>query len=131
MLFPKKTKFKKLQKGKIPNKIISKKEYISYGSFAYKALNFALLNSNQIELIKRLVTKRIKKEGKVWLRIFPHLPKTRKPIEIRMGKGKGNVSEWLAKIPQGKILFEIDGISKKLAKEIYNEIRKKIPIKII
>lgn len=130
MIFPKKTKYKKVQKGSLPNKIISTKDNLTFGTFGFKAINWGLLNSIQIELIKRLITKRIKKTGKVWIKIFPHIPKTKKPIEIRMGKGKGSVHEWLSKIPQGTILVELDGITKKLATEIYNEVRKKLPIKI-
>lgn len=125
---PRKVKFRKVQKGPIPNRILSKSENIIYGSFAFKAEDFGILTAKQLESARKVIMKKIKKKGKLWIRVFPHLPKTKKPVEVRMGKGKGAVDIWIAKIRPGTILYEIEGISLKLAKEIFYASCQKLPI---
>jgi len=126
---PRKFKYKKMQKGNIPNKILSSINKINYGSFAFKATDFGILTSKQIEAAQKVISKKIKKKGKLWIRVFPHLPKTKKPVEVRMGKGKGSVDIWIAKIYPGTILYEIEGISLKLAQEIFKESSQKLSLK--
>ena len=130
LLFPRKTKYKKTQKGNLPNTVLSNKQTIVFGSIAFQTQTFGLLTNKQIESARKVIMKKIKKQGKLWIRIFPHTPKTKKPIEVRMGKGKGSVEMWIAKIQPGLILYEIEGISLKLAKEIYSELKQKLPIKL-
>lgn len=129
LIAPRKYKYKKMQKGNIPNKIISSINKINYGSFAFKAIDFGILTNKQIEAAQKVISKKIKKKGKLWVRIFPHLPKTKKPVEVRMGKGKGSVDIWIAKIYPGTILYEIEGIPLKLAQEIFNESTQKLSLK--
>lgn len=126
---PRKSKYKKVQKGNIPNKIISSTAIITYGSFAIRAIDFGILTNKQIEAAQKVISKKIKKKGKLWIRIFPHLPKTKKPVEVRMGKGKGSVDTWISKIYPGTILYEIEGISIKLAQEIFQESVQKLSLK--
>lgn len=126
---PRKSKYKKVQKGNIPNKIISSMDNLNYGSFALKAVDFGILTSKQIDAAQKVISKKIKKKGKLWIRIFPHLPRTKKPVEVRMGKGKGSVDTWVSKIYPGTILYEIEGITLKLAQEIFQESTQKLSIK--
>jgi large subunit ribosomal protein L16 len=127
---PRKTKFRKMQKGSIPNKLLSNAENIVYGNYAFKATTFGIISNKQLEAARRVIMKKIKKQGKLWIRVFTHLPKTKKPVEVRMGKGKGSVDSWIVKIKPGTILYEIDGISLKLAQELFNESTQKLPIKL-
>lgn len=129
VLIPRKTKYKKNQKGILPNKMPSKNNDIKFGTFGLKTIEFGILTSNQIESARRTILKRIKKKGKLWSCIFTHLPKTQKPVEVRMGKGKGSVSTWIAKVKPGIILYEIEGISYKNAYEIFKLCSQKLPIK--
>lgn len=126
---PRKTKYKKAQKGALPNKILSHAAELAYGTYALKAIDFGILTSNQIEAAQKVILKKIKKKGKLWTCIFPHLPKTKKPVEVRMGKGKGSVDLWISKVMPGTILYEIEGISFKTAQEILNESSQKLSIK--
>jgi len=130
LLTPRKTKYKKTQKGTLPNKLLSNSEQIAFGNFAFKSINFGILTNKQIESARRVIMKKIKKQGKLWVRIFTHLPKTKKPVEVRMGKGKGSVDSWITKIKPGTILYEIDGISLKLAQELFKESTQKLPLKL-
>lgn len=130
LLTPRKTKYKKSQKGSLPNKILSSSKNLAYGNFAFKASNFGILTNKQIEAARRVIMKKIKKQGKLWVRVFTHLPKSKKPVEVRMGKGKGSIDSWVAKIKPGTILYEIDGISLKLAQELFYESAQKLPLKI-
>ncbi len=128
LLTPRKTKYKKSQKGSIPNKILSNSKHLAYGNFAFKASNFGILTNKQIEAARRVIMKKIKKQGKLWVRIFTHIPKSKKPVEVRMGKGKGSIDDWITKIKPGTILYEIDGISLKLAQELFYESAQKLPL---
>lgn len=130
LLSPRKSKFKKVQKGTLPNQMLANSAQIVSGKFALKALEFGLLTGIQLEAARRVMMKKIKKKGKVWIKVFPHIPKTKKPIEVRMGKGKGAVDTWVAKVRPGMILYEIEGISVKLATEIFELSAHKLPILI-
>ena len=107
MLQPKKTKFRKQQKGKLRG-IATSGTRVSFGEFGLKALTRGRVTARQIEAARRAMTRHIKRGGRVWIRIFPDVPVTKKPIEVRMGKGKGNVEYWVAKIQPGKVLYEKD-----------------------
>lgn len=128
MLFPKKTKFKKQFKGLIKKKTYRSNKII-FGTYALKALEETRLTSKQIESAKNSISKKMKKIGFIWVRIFPDVPVTLKPIEIRMGKGKGSVSLWVSKIRKGQILYEIGGISLKNAQTALKTGSNKLPIK--
>jgi large subunit ribosomal protein L16 len=128
MLSPNKTKYKKNFKSKLIGKT-SKGSKILYGKYAIKALKEIRLTSNQIESARRIITRKMKRLGFLWIRIFPDIPVTKKPTENRMGKGKGSVSFFIAKIKKGQILFEISGFSFEESKKILKSGSKKLPIK--
>ena len=128
MLFPKKTKYKKQFKGKLIGKTI-KGNKIIYGKYAIKVLETVRLTSKQIESARRIITKKMKKLGFLWIRIFPDTPVTSKPTENRMGKGKGSVSLWVSKVKKGQVLYEISGISLDKAKKILKAGSNKLPVK--
>lgn len=129
MLQPKKTKFRKQQKGKIKGNTKRGAE-IAFGSFALKALEPALLTGRQIEAARQAVTRYMKREGQLWIRIFPDKPITKKPNEVRMGKGKGAPEYFVARIAPGRILFEADGVSEEIAKEALRLAAQKLPIAV-
>nr|YP_010394646.1 ribosomal protein L16 [Plasmopara halstedii]DAZ89083.1 TPA_asm: ribosomal protein L16 [Plasmopara halstedii] len=129
MLFPKKTKYKKKFKGKLIGKT-QKGNIIIYGKYAIKALQETRLTSKQIESARQTIVRKMKKLGFLWVRIFPDIPVTTKPTENRMGKGKGSVSFWVAKIKKGQILYEISGIPLESAKKILKAGASKLPTKI-
>lgn len=129
MLFPKKTKHKKQFKCKLNNKKISLHHKMIYGQYALKSLEETRLTAKQIEATRRIIVRKMRRLGFLWIRVFPNIPITSKPIESRMGKGKGSVSFWVAKIKKGQILYEISGISFEIAKQVLNSGSKKLPIK--
>lgn len=128
MLQPKRTKHRKAQKGRI-REVAKRGSSISFGSFALKALEPIWLTNRQIEAARQAMTRAMKREGNVWIRIFPDKPVTRKPLEVRMGKGKGNPEFWAAVVEPGRILFEADGVSLQVAKEALELAAQKLPIK--
>lgn len=128
MLLPKKTKYKKQFKGKLIGKT-SKGFNIIFGNYAIKALKETRLNSNQIEAARRVITRKMKRLGFLWIRIFSDIPVTKKPTENRMGKGKGAVSFFIAKVKKGQILFEISGFSLEDSKKILKAGSNKLPVK--
>lgn len=128
MLMPKRVKFRKQQRGKRRGKAY-RGSTISFGSFAIKALEPAWITSRQIEAARVAVTRRMKRDGKVWIRIFPDKPVSKKPLETRMGKGKGAPEFWVAVVKPGRIMFEVDGVSKELAYEALKLASYKLPIK--
>ena len=128
MLQPKRTKFRKMQKGRVKG-IAQRGHTISFGSFGLKALEPGWITSRQIEAARVAVTRAMKREGPVWIRIFPDKPITKKPAEVRMGKGKGAPEYWVAVVKPGTILFESGGASKKLAQESMRLAAQKLPIK--
>ena len=129
MLQPKKTKFRKQQKGKGTFKGIAHKGgTMEFGSFAIKSLQLTWINSKQIEAARVAVTRYMKREGQIWIRIFPDKPVTRKPAEVRMGKGKGAVEYWVAVVKPGKIMFEVGGVPYEVAKEALRLAAQKLPV---
>ena len=128
MLQPKRSKFRKQQKGRI-REVAKRGNSISFGSFALKAMEPIWLNNRQIESARQAMTRAMKREGSVWIRIFPDKIITRKPAEVRMGKGKGNPEFWAAVVEPGRILFEVDGVTEEVAKEAMGLADQKLPIK--
>jgi large subunit ribosomal protein L16 len=128
MLQPKRTKYRKAFKGRISGN--SKGGYsLSFGSYGLKALEPERVTSRQIEATRRAVTREMKRQGKVWIRIFPDTPVTAKPIEVRMGKGKGSVDRWVARVAPGRILFEIEGVPEEVALQALKLGAAKLPVK--
>ena len=128
MLQPKRTKFRKMQKGRMKGNA-QRGSQIAFGSFAIKALEECWMTARQIEAARIAVTRYMKREGQVWIRVFPDKPVTKKPAEVRMGKGKGAPELWVAIVKPGKIIFEIDGVSTDIAKEALRLAAQKLPIK--
>tara|TARA_B100000212_G_scaffold336222_1_gene309276 strand:+ start:370 stop:783 length:414 start_codon:yes stop_codon:yes gene_type:complete len=127
MLQPKKTKYRKQQKGKLRGFATSGAK-VSFGEYGLKALTRGRVTARQIEAARRAMTRHIKRGGKVWIRIFPDVPITKKPVEVRMGKGKGNVEYWVAKIQPGKVLYEMEGVTEEVAREAFRLAAAKLPI---
>ena len=128
MLQPKRSKFRKQQKGRI-REVAKRGNTISFGTFALKSLEPIWLNNRQIESARQAMTRAMKREGSVWIRIFPDKIITRKPAEVRMGKGKGNPEFWAAVVEPGRIIFEVDGVTEEVAKEAMHLAAQKLPIK--
>jgi large subunit ribosomal protein L16 len=130
MLSPKRVKYRKVQKNKGNMKGLSYRgNQISFGSFAIKTLDSGWLTSRQIEAARIAVTRYMKREGQIWIRIFPDKPLTKKPAEVRMGKGKGSPELWVAPIKPGRILFEAEGVPLEVAKEALRLAAQKLPVK--
>jgi len=128
MLQPKRTKFRKRQKGRVRG-IAGRGHEIAFGSFAIKSLEIGWITSRQIEASRIAITRAMKREGQVWIRIFPDKPVTKKPAEVRMGKGKGSPEYWVAPVKPGTILFESDGVNIDLARESLRLASQKLPVK--
>ena len=128
MLMPKRTKFRKVQKGRnrglaqVGNKV-------SFGDFGLKAMERGRMTSRQIEAGRRVMTRHVKRGAKIWIRVFPDKPITNKPLEVRMGKGKGSVEYWVCQIQPGRVLYEIQGVEEKLAREAFALAAAKLPFK--
>jgi len=130
MLAPKKTKYRKSQKGRKRTKgMSSRRTTISFGDFGLKTIETKWITDRQIEAARRVITKVIKKGGKIWLRIFPDKPVTQKSPEVPMGGGKGSVDHWVAPVKAGTIIFEITGIEENLAREAFRLAASKLPVK--
>ncbi len=128
MLQPRRTKFRKMQKGRIKG-IAQRGHEIAFGSFAIKSLEIGRVTARQIESARIAVTRAMKREGQVWIRIFPDKPITKKPAEVRMGKGKGAPEYWVARVKPGTILFESTGVPLALAQEALRLAAQKLPLK--
>ncbi len=128
MLQPKKTKFRKQQKGKNRG-LATVGNKVSFGDYALKATTRGRITARQIEAARRTITRHIKRGGKLWIRVFPDKPITKKPLEVRQGKGKGNVEYWVALILPGRVLYEIEGIPEDLAREAFTLAAAKLPVK--
>lgn len=128
MLQPKRTKHRKAQKGRI-RKVAKRGTTLSFGSYGLKSLDAIWLTNRQIEAARQALTRAMKREGNVWIRVFPDKPITRKPLEVRMGKGKGNPEFWAAVVEPGRIIFECDGVSEQTAQEAMHLAAQKLPIK--
>ena len=127
MLQPKRSKHRKMQKGRMKGDT-KRGATISFGTFGLKALDSVWLTNRQIESARQALTRHMKREGNVWIRIFPDKPITKKPAEVRMGKGKGNPEYWAAVVQSGRIIFEADGVSLQVAKEAFELAAQKLPI---
>lgn len=128
MLQPKRTKFRKMHKGRIKGTAKGGTS-LTFGAYGLKALEPERVTSRQIEATRRAITRHMKRAGRVWIRIFPDVPVTKKPTEVRMGKGKGSVEFWAAKVKPGRIMFEIDGVSDAVARQALTLGAAKLPIK--
>ncbi|MEC8000636.1 MAG: 50S ribosomal protein L16 [Pseudomonadota bacterium] len=126
MLQPKRMKFRKMQKGR--NRGLAERgSKVSFGEYALKATGRGRITARQIEAARRTMTRHIKRGGKIWIRIFPDKPITGKPLEVRQGKGKGNVEYWVCQIQPGKVLYEMEGVSEELAREAFALAAAKLP----
>ncbi len=128
MLSPKRTKFRKQHKGRIHGEAKGGSD-LNFGSYGLKAMEPDRINARQIEAARRAMTRHMKRQGRVWIRIFPDVPITQKPIEVRMGKGKGSPEYWAARVKPGRIMFEIDGVSEPVAREALRLAAMKMSVK--
>ena len=127
MLQPKRTKFRKVQKGRNTG-LAHRGSSVSFGTIALKSIERGQMTARQIEAARRTISRRIKRGGKIFIRVFPDKPITSKPLEVRMGKGKGSVEYWVAQIQPGKVLYEIEGVSEELAREAFALAAAKLPL---
>ncbi|OBT16714.1 50S ribosomal protein L16 [Vibrio sp. UCD-FRSSP16_10] len=127
MLQPKRTKFRKVQTGR--NRGLAKGTEVSFGEFGLKAVGRGRITARQIEAARRAMTRHVKRQGQIWIRIFPDKPITEKPLEVRQGKGKGNVEYWVAQVQPGKVMYEMNGVPEELAREAFRLAACKLPIK--
>jgi large subunit ribosomal protein L16 len=127
MLQPKRTKFRKQHKGRNTG-LATSGNRVSFGEYALKATSRGRMTARQIEAARRAITRFVKRGGKIWIRIFPDVPITKKPLEVRMGSGKGNVEYWVAKIQPGRVLYEIEGVSEEVAREAFKLAAAKLPV---
>lgn len=127
MLQPKRTKFRKQHKGRNRGLAFAGSN-VSFGEFGLKSTGRGRITARQIEAARRAITRHVKRGGKIWIRVFPDKPITKKPLEVRQGKGKGNVEYWVAQIQPGRMLYEIEGISEELAREAFALASAKLPV---
>ncbi len=130
MLQPKRTKFRKQQKGRNRGLAFNGNK-VSFGEYGLRAETRGRITARQIEAARRAMTRYVKRGGKIWIRIFPDVPVTKKPLEVRQGKGKGNVEYWVAKIQPGKMLYEMEGVDEQVAREAFRLADAKLPIKTV
>lgn len=128
MLQPKRTKFRKQQKGR-NNGVAVRGSSVSFGEYGLKCTGRGRITARQIEAARRTITRHVKRTGKMWIRIFPDKPISKKPLEVRMGKGKGSVELWVAQVKPGTMLYEIQGVSEELAREAFSLAAAKLPVK--
>src|SRR4030088_3270282 len=128
MLIPNRTKFRKVRKGRIRG-VATSGNYIAFGDYALQAQGHERISSRQIEAARQAMTRSIKRGGKIWIRIFPHTPVTRKPLDVKMGSGKGNPEFYVAKVKPGTVLFEMQGVAEEVAREAMRLAANKLPIK--
>jgi large subunit ribosomal protein L16 len=128
MLLPNRTKFRKVRKGKIRG-VATSGNYIAFGDYALQAQGQERITSRQIEASRQAMTRHIKRGGKIWIRIFPHTPVTRKPLDVKMGSGKGSPEFFVAKVRPGTILFEMQGVTEEVAREAMRLAAHKLPVK--
>jgi large subunit ribosomal protein L16 len=127
MLQPKRTKFRKQHKGK--NRGLAQSgNSVAFGEFGLKATQRARVTARQIEAARRAMTRFVKRGGKIWIRVFPDVPISKKPLEVRMGNGKGNVEYWVAKIQPGRVLYEMEGVTEAVAREAFRLAAAKLPV---
>jgi large subunit ribosomal protein L16 len=126
MLQPKRTKFRKQHKGSNRG-LAHRGSTVSFGEFALKAVGRGRMTARQIESARRAITRRVRRGGQIWIRVFPDKPITQKPLEVRQGKGKGNVEYWVAQIKPGKVLYEMEGVSEEVARDAFRLAAAKLP----
>jgi len=130
MLQPKRTRFRKQQKGR--NRGFAQRgNVVSFGEYGLKAVTRGQLTARQIEAARRAMTRHVKRGGKIWIRVFPDKPITKKPLEVRQGKGKGNVEYWVAQIQPGRLLYEMAGVSEDIAREAFRRAAAKLPVQTV
>lgn len=129
MLQPKRTKFRKQMKGRMTGKAYRGSD-VSFGDYALQATECGRLTARQIEAARMAIQRKVKRQGKLFIRVFPDKPLTKKPLETRMGKGKGSVEAWVANVKPGKVLYEIEGISEELAREAFRVAGHKLPVSV-
>ena len=128
MLLPKNTKYRKIRKGR-NNGVASRCNYVAFGDYGLQSLSNERINSRQIESARQAMTRYIKRGGKIWIRIFPHIAVTRKPQDVKMGSGKGNPEFFVAKVKAGPVMFEMNGVSEEVAREAMRLASHKLPVK--
>jgi large subunit ribosomal protein L16 len=128
MMQPKRTKFRKQMKGRNRGLALNGNK-VSFGEFGLKSAEWGRLTARQIEAARRVITRYVKKGGKMWIRVFPDAPVTKKPLEVRMGSGKGNVEYWVAKVQPGKMIYELEGVTEAEAREAFTLAAAKLPVK--
>ena len=126
MLQPKRMKFRKMHKGR--NRGFAAGDSVSFGTYGLKSVGRGRMTARQIEAARRAMTRAVKRQGKIWIRVFPDKPITEKPLEVRQGKGKGSVEYWVCQIQPGRVLYEMDGVSEELAREAFGLAAAKLPI---
>ena len=127
MLSPKRTKYRKAHKGRVHG-LAKGGTDLNFGSYGLKATTTGRITSRQIEAARRAITRRMKRAGRVWIRIFPDVPVSTKPTEVRMGKGKGSPEYWMARVKPGRIMFEVDGVDEEIAREAFDRGAAKLPV---
>ncbi|MFQ3218269.1 MAG: large subunit ribosomal protein L16 [Paraglaciecola sp.] len=127
MLQPKRMKFRKMHKGR--NRGYATGDSVSFGTFGLKSVGRGRMTARQIEAARRAMTRAVKRQGKIWIRVFPDKPITEKPLEVRQGKGKGNVEYWVCQIQPGRVLYEMDGVPESVAREAFELAASKLPFK--
>jgi large subunit ribosomal protein L16 len=130
MMQPKRTKFRKQFKGNLAG-TAHRGSTVAFGEYALKATSRARMTSREIEAARRAMTRHVKRGGQIWIRVFPDVPITQKPLEVRMGSGKGNVEYWVAKVMPGKVLFEIEGVAEDIAREAFRLAAAKLSVSTI
>ena len=130
MLQPKRTKFRKQQKGRNRG-VATSGGRVSFGEYGLKCVDRGRITARQLEAGRRAINRYIRRGGKVWIRIFPDVPVTKKPLEVRMGKGKGNVEYWVAKVQPGRVVYELEGVNEEIAREAFRLAAAKLPVRTV
>jgi len=130
MLQPKRTKFRKMMKGRNTG-LAQTGNTVSFGDYGLKAITRGRITARQIEAARRAMTRYVKRGGRIWIRLFPDKPITKKPLEVRQGKGKGNVEYWVALVQPGKVLYEMEGVSEEIARKAFELAAAKLPVKTV
>jgi len=130
MMQPKRTKFRKMHKGNLAG-VATRGSTVAFGDYGLKATGRARMTAREIEAARRAMTRYVKRGGQIWIRVFPDVPITQKPLEVRMGSGKGNVEYWIAKVTPGKVLFEIEGVPEATAREAFRLAAAKLSVSTI
>ena len=130
MLQPKRTKFRKQRKGRNRG-VATSGDRVSFGEYGLKCTTRGRITARQIEAARRAINRYIKRGGKIWIRIFPDVPVTKKPLEVRQGKGKGNVEYWVARVQPGRVLYEMEGVTEQIAREAFRLAAAKLPVRTV